>query len=463
MRLTVAPVTFRQACAFIDTHHRHHRPPQGMRFALGVTDGPRLVAVATVGRPVARHLDNSRTAEVTRACTDGTPNANSMLYAACWRAARAMGYQRLLTYTQDGETGASLRAAGYYPTTHLPADHGWDRPSRPRTGDTGGVGRTRWEIYTRHAASPAQAATGEPSTARGPAATRGPGTAEAAPASPFAYYGGKTRLARRIVALFPDHGHYVEPFAGSLAVLLAKPPARKETVNDLDGDLVGFWRTLRDRPEQLVRACALTPHSRAEHAAAYQPVPGTDDQDRDEVERDEVEQARRVWVRLTQGRSGALAATGWRRSLDPNGPRLSMPGYLSRYVARMPAAAARLAAVSLECRPALEVIADYGAHPDTLLYVDPPYLAVGGPYRHRMPGEAAHRELAEALRGCRAAVVLSGYPSPLYERLYAGWHHTALTATTHRGSRGPTQRTEVLWTNRPTAASHTVAESRAAA
>jgi DNA adenine methylase len=456
MRLTVAPVTFRQACGFIDAHHRHHRPPQGMRFALGVTDGPRLVGVATVGRPVARHLDNGVTAEVTRACTDGTPNANSMLYAACWRAARAMGYQRLLTYTQDGETGASLRAAGYHPTTHRPADHGWHRPSRPRTSDTGGVGRTRWEIHL-HRAAPAGHPTPPTITTADPAAGR-PGVAAGPCAPPFAYYGGKTRLAARIAALFPDHGHYVEPFAGSLAVLLAKPPARKETVNDLDQELVGFWRTLRDRPEQLVRACALTPHSRAEHAAAHQPVPGTDDPDRDDVE-----QARRVWVRLTQGRSGAMAPTGWKRFLDPDGPRLSMPGYLAGYLARMPAAAARLAAVSLECRPALEVIADYGVHPDTLLYVDPPYLAVGGRYRHRMADEAAHRELADALRGCRSAVVLSGYPSPLYERLYAGWHHTTLTATTRRGSHDPTERTEILWTNRPPAANHTRAETRAAA
>jgi DNA adenine methylase len=299
-----------------------------------------------------------------------------------------------------------------------------------RTGDTGGVGRTRWEIHVHSAAPPGQPS--PPTIATAAAAAGRPGSAAGPGAPPFAYYGGKTRLAARIAALFPDHGHYVEPFAGSLAVLLAKPPAGKETVNDLDQELVGFWRTLRDRPEQLIRACALTPHSRAEHAAAHQSVPGTDAPDRDEVER-----ARRVWVRLTQGRSGAMAPTGWKRFLDPHGPRLSMPGYLAGYAARMPDDAERLAAVSLECRPALEVIADYGTHPDTLLYVDPPYLAVPGSYRHRMPDDAALRELADALHGCRAAVVLSGYPSPLYERLYAGWHHTTLTATTHRGSRGP--------------------------
>jgi DNA adenine methylase len=81
---------------------------------------------------------------------------------------------------------------------------------------------------------------------------------------PFAYYGGKTTLATTIADLLPAHDHYVEPFAGSLAVLLAKPATKWETVNDLDGDLVTFWRVLRDRPEDLARAAMLTPHARAE-------------------------------------------------------------------------------------------------------------------------------------------------------------------------------------------------------
>src|SRR5688500_16099970 len=124
----IVPVTFRQACAFIQAHHRHHRPPRGMKFAVGVADGDRLVGVATVGRPVARHLDDGQTVEVTRTCTLGTRNANSMLYGAAWRAARAMGYRKLITYTQHGETGASLRAAGLRPVAALRARNGWDSP-----------------------------------------------------------------------------------------------------------------------------------------------------------------------------------------------------------------------------------------------------------------------------------------------------------------------------------------------
>ncbi|WP_234347606.1 DNA adenine methylase [Streptomyces specialis] len=105
-------------------------------------------------------------------------------------------------------------------------------------------------------------------TARHPALPRFPGVVR----PPFAYFGGKTRLAGTIAALLPDHDHYVEPFGGSLAVLLAKRPARAETVNDLDRHLVTFWRVLRDHSHDLARVCALTPHSRAEHRDARQPA-----------------------------------------------------------------------------------------------------------------------------------------------------------------------------------------------
>jgi hypothetical protein len=146
-RLRIVPVTFRHAVGFIAEHHRHHRPPRGMKFAVGVSDGRDLVGVATVGRPVARHLDDGSTVEVTRTCTRQVPNANSMLYGAAWRAARALGYTRLITYTQEGESGSSLRAAGFVRVAELRARTGWHTPSRPRA-DMGveRVARTRWEI-----------------------------------------------------------------------------------------------------------------------------------------------------------------------------------------------------------------------------------------------------------------------------------------------------------------------------
>lgn len=262
---------------------------------------------------------------------------------------------------------------------------------------------------------------------------------------PFTYFGGKTSIAGQIAALLPPHGHYLEPFGGSLAVLLAKRLSAHETVNDLDGDLMHFWRVLRDRPEDLERACALTPHSRAELALSYEPCEG------------DIERARRVWIRLTQARSGQhFKRTGWRYYQDPRHSRSSMPDYLDAYTARLAPAAARLRAVSLECLPALDVIRRYGRHPECLIYADPPYLMSvrscrdrGPSYGHELHSEAEHRELAGALAAAAAAVVLSGYDSPLYDELYTGWHRAEIAAFTGNSATGNARRTEVLWSNRP--------------
>lgn len=256
--------------------------------------------------------------------------------------------------------------------------------------------------------------------------------------APFTYFGGKARLASWIVSMLPQHDHYVEPFGGSLAVLLAKSRSTMETVNDLDGQLMAFWRTLRERPQQLAAFCSLTPHSRAEHQAAYER----------EDDLDDLERARRVWVQLTQGRSGTLLRTGWRHYVAPVGST-GMPDYLAGYVGRMLPAAERLAGVSLESRPALDLIRRYGREPRVCLYVDPPYLGatrVSGGYRHDMASEAEHRELLRALLDCRAAVVLSGYDSPLYREALAGWHVARATTTTGQGG-ARQDRTEVLWMN----------------
>ncbi len=273
-------------------------------------------------------------------------------------------------------------------------------------------------------------------------------------APPFAYFGGKTLLARRIADLLPAHEHYVEPYAGSLSVLLAKPPSRLETVNDLDGDLMTFWRVLRNEPAELARVCQATPHSRSEHAAAAQWVTASTDARRPLPD---LEVARLVWVTLSQGRGGQLRQNGWRHyvnPINPNGGRVSMPANLDSYVARLEAVAGRLHRVSLECVPAMDLITKYGSYPGVLLYVDPPYLAGTRSsiqrYRHEMLDEQSHLDLAAALHRCRAAVVLSGYDSPLYAEVYAGWETVRIdTNTTQGGSKG--ERTEVLWCNRAAA------------
>lgn len=266
----------------------------------------------------------------------------------------------------------------------------------------------------------------------------------------MAYFGGKTRLADRIAGLLPDHDHYVEPFAGSLAVLLAKKPSRMETVNDLDNLLMTFWQVLRDKPDALIRVCALTPHSRAEHRAAC----ATDFADLDDVER-----ARVVWTMIAQGRGGALRSTsGWRMFVNPNGSSKSMPGYLNAYVDRMAAVAERLHHVSLECRPAIELVEQFGAAPRCCLYVDPPYLGSsrtngGGGYRIDMKSPTEHANLLDALLACEASVILSGYASELYDAKLSGWSRIEIPTITGQG-RVNLARTEVIWSNRHLSSQH---------
>ncbi|CAN3132275.1 DNA adenine methylase [Mycobacterium sp. smrl_JER01] len=269
-------------------------------------------------------------------------------------------------------------------------------------------------------------------------------TAASPTAPPLAYYGGKTRIAAKIASLLPGHDHYVEPFAGSLAVLLAKAPSRMETVNDLDGQLMAFWRVLRDRPDELARVCALTPHSRADYEAAQ----GVDLDDVDDLER-----ARLVWLQIAQGRGGTLRNTGWRYYVDPAGSNSGMPHYIEAYVDRMAAAAERLHRVSLEHRPWQDMIKAYGQHPRCCLYVDPPYLGStrsrgGGGYRLEMRDPDTHLTLLWALTNCAASVLVSGYSSELYETALQGWSRVEIpTMTGQAGSNHA--RTEVIWSNRP--------------
>jgi len=151
MSLSVRPVTFKQACTFVAELHRHNKPPRGHKFSIGCFDGDQLVGVAMVGRPVARALDDGLTAEINRTCTDGHRNANSMLYGAAMRACKAMGYLRVLTYTQADETGASLKAVGFIRDKDLSARKSWAESSvklaamRDPVGN-GDVARVRWVV-----------------------------------------------------------------------------------------------------------------------------------------------------------------------------------------------------------------------------------------------------------------------------------------------------------------------------
>lgn len=143
--LELQPLTYAEACEYIRLHHRHHEPPQGHKFSIGCSSGGVVVGVIMVGRPVARHLDDTWTAEVTRCCTDSTKNVASKLYAAAWRAARAMGYKRLITYTLKTEPGTSVRAAGWRVLNSTAGGGSWNRKERTRVDKHPLGQKTLWQ------------------------------------------------------------------------------------------------------------------------------------------------------------------------------------------------------------------------------------------------------------------------------------------------------------------------------
>lgn len=156
-KLAVRPITFKAACQFVKALHRHNKPPVGHKFSIGLyaagaTVGfETLVGVGMASRPVARYFDDGLTLEVSRTCTDGTRNANSALYGALWRAAKAMGCRRMITYTQGDESGASLRGAGFVRVKDLEARGSWAESSVKLCGKrdpvgNGGVARILWEL-----------------------------------------------------------------------------------------------------------------------------------------------------------------------------------------------------------------------------------------------------------------------------------------------------------------------------
>jgi DNA adenine methylase len=262
------------------------------------------------------------------------------------------------------------------------------------------------------------------------------------------YHGGKSRLASWIVSLMPAHRVYVEPFAGSAAVLLAKPISTHEILNDVDGNVVNFYRVLRDRPEDLEYACRLSPYARDEFAQADLA------EDLDDLER-----ARRWWVRTNQSFAHTgTKATGWSTSIKRGSNNART---VWNRIERFSAAVDRLGLVTIENRDANEVIERYSA-PDGVIYADPPYLMTsrsdagrrrpGGDYAHEYGAEKDHRDLAEALHASSSTVLLSGYHSPLYDELYGDWvaiQKTVLRRSSNGRSATQVHVDEVVWCNRP--------------
>ena len=264
---------------------------------------------------------------------------------------------------------------------------------------------------------------------------------------PVHYYGAKVRLAPWIVEHMPAHEAYIEPFFGSGAVLFSKPPSRFEVANDLDDLVVNFFRVLREQTDELVHALELTPYSRSEHEAADPAAPGLSD----------LERARRWWIRCVQGFGRMPEKAGWSTSIAGGATQAASAQAL---VARIPACARRLQRVLWESRPAVEVIGRYD-RPSSLFYVDPPYAGATRAglakrpkdYRMDMPSDEDHRELATVLAACKGTVIVSGYPSGLYDELFSGWYTLERQVVKHSariGGGGPAPwATEVLWSNRP--------------
>lgn len=143
--LDLVPITLKEANEYVSRNHRHHAPVVGHKFSIGLSNGREIVGVCIVGRPVSRHLDTGLVLEVTRCCTDGTNNACSMLYGAAWRAAKALGYKKLITYTLPEEGGASLRGAGWKCIGEAGGGN-WNCKARPRVDTEHQQKKFRWEV-----------------------------------------------------------------------------------------------------------------------------------------------------------------------------------------------------------------------------------------------------------------------------------------------------------------------------
>jgi DNA adenine methylase len=260
----------------------------------------------------------------------------------------------------------------------------------------------------------------------------------------FGWYGGKYSHLGWLLPLLPQAPHYCEPFAGSAAVLLNRNPSPVETYNDLDGEVVNFFKTLRDNSDELVRLIALTPFSREEYfTAIYGAAENISD----------VERARRFYIRARQTRTGlAQKASLGRWANCKNTSRAGMSGVVSRWLGGVEALdliAERLLRVQIENRPALDVISLYDDS-DTLFYCDPPYLhetrGDANAYAYEMD-EAQYREFAETINNCSGLAAISGYDHPIMDKLFekGKWIKSFETEKPIHSTKDLRQ--EVLWTN----------------
>ena len=285
--------------------------------------------------------------------------------------------------------------------------------------------------------------------------------------SPIAWFGGKGMLVARLLSLMPPHHTYVEPFCGGASCLFAKSPSPVEVINDLDSDIVNFFRVLRDphRFERFYHLATLTPYSREEFKryranwrASWRGCDDCDDSDND------VERAYRWYVVARMSFAGEFGRS-WGHSVATS--RRGMANAVSQWLSivdMLPDIAERVRMVQIEHGDWLDVLRSYDA-PDTLFYVDPPFVRStrrSGKYLYEMD-DAAHRKLAETLLCIRGKALLSGYLNEIYAQLEeAGWERVDLptvcfaagrtrrTGLRGKGSLAGQSRTESVWVS-PTA------------
>ncbi|MBF2085170.1 DNA adenine methylase [Thermoleptolyngbya sp. C42_A2020_037] len=258
----------------------------------------------------------------------------------------------------------------------------------------------------------------------------------------FGWYGGKFNHLNWLLPLLPQATHYCEPFAGSAAVLLNREPSPVETYNDIDGEVVNFFRVLRDQQEDLIRAIGLTPFSREElRIAVEEPIDNLS----------ELERARRFFVRARQVRTGlAQTASAGRWAHCKLTSRAGMAGAVSRWLGSVEGLSEivqRLLRVQIENATAIEVIQRYDSE-ETLFYCDPPYPHDSRGDIHAYGYEMTdndHRELAEVLTNLKGKVALSGYRCELLDKLYKDWNCIESPSKQCLSVKQP--RTEILWTN----------------
>ncbi|MFA7270302.1 MAG: DNA adenine methylase [Sterolibacterium sp.] len=262
--------------------------------------------------------------------------------------------------------------------------------------------------------------------------------------APFGYYGAKRRLASQIIAELPPHNAWVEAFCGSAALTLAKKPAQIEVINDINGEVVNFFRQLRDNSSKLCRLLRLTPYAREELRLVRLP----------EKKLTDVERARRFFVAAMMAINGTFGDSPGGFSFSNSYSRRNMEARVSRWKAmpeHLELVAKRLSQVRIENKDSIELFSDFSNRPATLVYFDPPYLAdrTQG-YDHDQCSEEYHERLLITASKAKCMVFISGYENDLYNDYLTsanGWHKRMFKATTRGHNGKDSKRQEIVWHN----------------